>query len=68
MEKSSGLQMRARFPTADIDALIPELVELVDTEAVFTYAWQMDEDDPFPGGTAAEDPRQTVCQSLDSRA
>ena len=49
MEKSSNLRVRARFQPHDVDALVPELVELVDTEAVFSYAWQMDEDEPFPG-------------------
>ena len=28
---------------------MPELVKVINAEAVFTYAWQMDEDDPRPG-------------------
>ena len=48
MKKYRGLKILARFqPTAAID-LKPDLVKAVDAEALFTYAWQMDEDGPFP--------------------
>jgi hypothetical protein len=49
MNKSSKLKVLARFQPRVADDLVPVLLKVIDTEAVFTYAWQMDEDDPFPG-------------------
>jgi len=49
VDKNRKLKVIARFQPKQVEDLMPELVKVVDTEAVFIYAWQMDEDDPLPG-------------------
>ncbi|MCG6898527.1 MAG: hypothetical protein LJE75_00830 [Gammaproteobacteria bacterium] len=49
MNKNCRVKVLARFRPKIVDDLVPELLQVIDTEAVFTYAWQMDEDDPLPG-------------------
>jgi hypothetical protein len=49
MHKYSKLKVLARFQPKVVDDLMPELVKVIDTEALFIYAWQMDDDDPLPG-------------------
>ena len=49
MIKQKHSKVLARFNPRSVDVLMPKLVEVIDTEAVFTYAWQMDDDDPRPG-------------------
>jgi len=49
MNKSSKLKVLARFQPMVTNDLMPELLKVIDVKAVFTYAWQMDEDDPLPG-------------------
>ena len=49
MYKSSKTKVLARFQPRVADDLVPALLKVIDSEAVFTYAWQMDEDDPLPG-------------------
>ena len=48
MRKHRKLQVLARFHPGVADDLMPGLEKLIDTESVFTYARQMDEDEPFP--------------------
>ena len=49
MRRYRKLQVLARFHPGVADDLMPGLAGLIDTEGVFTYARQMDEDEPFPG-------------------
>jgi len=49
MSRHRNSKVLARFSPRTADDLMPELVKVINAEAVFTYAWQMDEDDPRPG-------------------
>jgi hypothetical protein len=49
MIRHKNSKVLARFNPRAVDDLMPDLVKAIDTEAVFTYAWQMDDDDPRPG-------------------
>jgi hypothetical protein len=49
MNRHRKLRVLARFHPAVEDDLMPELSRVINTETVFTYTRQMDEDEPFPG-------------------
>jgi hypothetical protein len=49
MIRHKNSKVLARFNPKAADDLMPKLVQVIDTETVFTYAWQMDDDDPRPG-------------------
>ena len=49
MIRRKKLNVNARFHHRVVDNLMTGLERVFGTEAVFTYTWQMDEDEPFPG-------------------
>ena len=49
MNRRKKLNVLARFHPRVRSDLMPELTKVIDTETVFTYTRQMDEDEPFPG-------------------
>jgi hypothetical protein len=49
MNRYRKLQVLARFHPRVTGDLVPELSRVINTETVFTYTRQMDEDEPFPG-------------------
>lgn len=48
MNRHRKLKVLARFHPGVVDDLVPALEKVIDSEAVFTYTRQMDEDEPFP--------------------
>jgi len=52
-------RVRARFDPKVPEALLPKVAALAGTETYFTYARQMDEDEPYPDKwvLTADDPR-----------
>jgi len=49
MNRHRKLNVVARFKPKVVDDLMPGLADVIGTDTVFTYARQMDEDEPLPG-------------------